>query len=104
MQIKHYLSARPPRRQRAFQLGIFLMLASVSHFQFANGVEARPNKEQRPSARPNAGWVCNAYGLNRAWQTVTGSIKPTKAAALASALKECQSSHFACRPSGCWPR
>lgn len=104
MQIERSSSVRPSRRQRALQFGILLMLASLAGFQFANGVEAGQNKGRKPGAKPNAGWVCNAYGLSRTWRTFTGSPRPTKAAAMVSALKDCQSSHFACRPTGCWPR
>jgi hypothetical protein len=102
MQIERSSLGRRPRRP--FQVPIFLMLASLAHFQFANGVEARADKQPRPGAKPIAGWVCNAYGLNKTWRTLSGSVELTKTAALASALRVCQRSHFACRTSGCWPR
>jgi hypothetical protein len=57
-------------------------------------------KTKTQSAR---GWVCNAYGRTRAWQTFTGSIKSSRELAERSALEDCRKKAFACRLSGCWP-
>ena len=106
MLLNRLLSARPSRKlhHRVFKFGSVLLLATLAHSQLAAPVDAHPKNERRKVAKPTNGWVCNAYGVAGGWQTITGSPKPTKAAALSSAMKDCQSSLFACRTTGCWPR
>lgn len=106
MFINHRTSVSLPRlrQYRTSRYGLIVLLVTLTHIQVVPSVEARVRKEHHTAAKPISGWVCNAYGLAGGWQTVTGSPKPTKAAALASVMKDCQSSHFACRTTGCWPR
>lgn len=106
MLIGHPTSVRTlqSRRHRAFTYRFVVLLVMFAHASLATPSEARHKEERHTAGKPVSGWVCNAYGLAGGWQTVTGSPSRTKAAALASVLKDCQRSHFACRSSGCWPR
>lgn len=94
----------PPKIVRTLGSVVLLTIVTFLHSQLAiSGEFARSKPRPMPTKSPG-GWVCNAYGLSGAWHTVTGSPKPTKAAAAASVLKECQRTHSACRNTGCWPR
>ena len=87
-----------------FLVGLVLLLLTLAYTQVVPSVEAREIKERKTASKSVSRWVCNAYGSAGGWHTVTGSPRPTKAGALASVLKDCRSSLFACRTTGCWPR
>jgi hypothetical protein len=93
-----------PKIVRILGKAALLSIVTFLHSQLAISGEFPRSKAGPVLMKSPGGWVCNAYGLSGAWRTVTGSPKPTRAAAAASVLKECQSSHFACRNSGCWLR
>lgn len=97
-------SSVPPASARPLGYVVLLSIAAFLHSQLAISGEVARNKLRLVATKSAGGWVCNAYGLSGAWHTFTGPPKQTKAAAAASVLKECQSSHFACQNSGCWPR
>jgi hypothetical protein len=81
-------------RGPAIALIALLSLPSV----FAKGEPAKA----RRTAQPRGGWVCNAYGYNRHWITVSGSWKKTKRDAENSAMLDCSKSLFVCEVSECW--
>lgn len=92
------------QRSRISCFGLVLLLLTLAYTQVVPSVEAREIKERKTASKSVSRWVCNAYGSAGGWHTVTGSPRPTKAGALASVLKDCRSSLFACRTTGCWPR
>ncbi len=89
---------------RVCRCSALVLLVWLVHTQLATPSEAHQARERGTAVKPVGRWVCNAYGLTGGWQTVTGSPRPTKVAALASVMKDCQRSLFACRTSGCWPQ
>lgn len=104
MFINHRTSVSLPRSRRYRISHYSMLLVALVQTQIVPSVEAGGSKERHTAAKTVSGWVCNAYGLAGGWQTVTGSPSPTKLAALASVMKDCQRSLFACRTTGCWPR
>ena len=92
------LRVSPSAHRAAYGSILILITVVVSSSVFAKSELTR----EKPTARSQGGWVCDAYGYDREWKTISGARKSAKNDAEKRAMFECSKNLTGCRLSGCW--